>query len=211
MKSTVITIAFVFAFLCGVVGFGLTRNNHPKKLGALAASSETSDSPSQLSSNNQSTGEALGATTDDSNSSISLQSNSGQASSSAEIPGPETFGQYDKYVNDEHALFIDLQKGDGAEAETNKNIAVVYKGWLTNGKLFDQSQIDKVSGKIQAFQFVLGGGSVIQGWDEGLVGMKVGGTRRLVVPPKVGYGSQGHDPIPPNSVMVFDVQLIQVQ
>ena len=101
----------------------------------------------------------------------------------------------------------DIKLGTGAEAVKGKTISVHYTGWLTDGTKFDSS-LD--SGK--PFQFNLGAGMVIKGWDEGVAGMKVGGVRRLIIPPALGYGSQGAGGvIPPNATLVFEVQLLGVQ
>lgn len=101
----------------------------------------------------------------------------------------------------------DLQEGTGAEATAGKNVTVHYTGWLTDGTKFDSS-LD--SG--QPFTFALGSGQVIPGWDQGVEGMKVGGKRRLTIPPQLAYGEQGAPPvIPPNATLVFDVELLNVQ
>lgn len=100
----------------------------------------------------------------------------------------------------------DLVVGSGAEAVSGKRVSVHYTGWLTNGSKFDSS-LDR--GK--PFQFTLGGGQVIQGWDQGVVGMKVGGKRKLTIPAELGYGPRGFPPvIPPNSTLVFEVELLGV-
>jgi FKBP-type peptidyl-prolyl cis-trans isomerase FkpA len=100
----------------------------------------------------------------------------------------------------------DVVSGTGAEAQAGKTVTVHYTGWLPDGTQFDSS---RPSG--HPFQFSLGTGSVIQGWDEGVPGMKVGGQRRLVIPSALGYGENGYPGvIPPNSVLVFDVELISV-
>jgi FKBP-type peptidyl-prolyl cis-trans isomerase len=100
----------------------------------------------------------------------------------------------------------DLNPGTGTTADNGKTVRVHYTGWLENGTKFDSS-LDR--GK--PFQFVLGGGRVIRGWDEGVVGMRVGGKRRLVIPPALGYGSRGVPPvIPPDSTLVFEVELLEV-
>src|SRR6187200_1797109 len=79
-----------------------------------------------------------------------------------------------------------LKVGDGSEAKAGQKVRVHYTGWLTNGKKFDSS-LDRG----QPFEFTLGAGQVIQGWDQGVAGMKVGGRRRIVIPPDLGYGKHG--------------------
>ncbi len=97
--------------------------------------------------------------------------------------------------------------GTGAVAAAGKNVQVQYTGWLTDGSKFDSS-LDRNA----PFPFVLGQGEVIRGWDEGVAGMKVGGTRTLVIPPEMGYGSSGSPPdIPANAVLVFRVKLLGVR
>jgi FKBP-type peptidyl-prolyl cis-trans isomerase len=103
--------------------------------------------------------------------------------------------------------YWDLKIGTGALAGASKQIKVHYTGWLLNGKKFDSS-LD--SGK--PFEFELGTGQVIQGWDQGIVGMKVGGKRQLRIPPALGYGQQGAgSDIPPNATLIFDVELLGVK
>ena len=100
----------------------------------------------------------------------------------------------------------DLVVGTGAEAKKGQTVSVHYTGWLTDGKKFDSS---KDHGR--PFSFALGRGQVIQGWDDGVAGMKVGGKRKLTVPPELGYGAQGFPgAIPPNSTLVFEVELLGV-
>ena len=96
--------------------------------------------------------------------------------------------------------------GDGAEARAGQTVSVHYTGTLTDGTKFDSSR-----DRGQPLQFGLGSGQVIKGWDEGVAGMKVGGRRRLVIPPDLGYGSRGVGPIPPNSTLVFDVELMGIR
>lgn len=142
-------------------------------------------------------------------------SSNGSSSSSGSRPAsspfdPATFAQYDKYKPDKAALFGEVQAGTGAELTANKKAAVYYKGWLTDGRLFDESKPDS-SGKMQPFVFTLGAHQVIPGWEQALAGMKVGGVRLLIVPPEVGYGATGQNPIPPNAVLIFQVQLVAVE
>jgi FKBP-type peptidyl-prolyl cis-trans isomerase len=99
----------------------------------------------------------------------------------------------------------DLEIGSGAEAVAGQTVSVNYRGSLTNGKEFDSSY-----GR-GPFSFRLGGGQVIKGWDEGVAGMKVGGKRRLVIPPDLGYGSRGAGGvIPPDATLIFEVELLRV-
>lgn len=138
------------------------------------------------------------------------QTGSGKSGSSNGGIDPTKFGEYDKYKDSPSALYADVQQGTGKELGANMRAAVFYKGWLTNGSLFDQSQASS-DGKIQPFVFQMGVGQVIPGWEQSMAGMKVGGTRLLIIPPAVGYGSQGQGPIPPSAVLVFLVQLVDAQ
>jgi hypothetical protein len=135
------------------------------------------------------------------------QSNSSGGSNTPAVPGPDTFKQYDQYKDGKHAMFGEIKVGTGKELAVNMQAAVFYKGWLTDGTLFDQSRLD-ADAKLQPFVLTIGEHKVITGWEEGLVGMKVGGVRRIIVPPAVGYGTKGQAPIPGNAVLVFDVQLM---
>ncbi|CAI8162603.1 MAG: FK506-binding protein [Synechococcus sp. CC9902] len=101
----------------------------------------------------------------------------------------------------------ELNLGDGAEAAAGQTVVVHYRGTLENGKQFDASY-DRVT----PFSFPLGAGRVIKGWDEGVVGMKVGGKRKLVIPPDLAYGSRGAGGvIPPNATLTFEVELLDVK
>jgi FKBP-type peptidyl-prolyl cis-trans isomerase FkpA len=103
--------------------------------------------------------------------------------------------------------YWDIKQGNGAEAKPGNKVTVHYTGWLKNGVKFDSS-IDRH----KPFEFELGAGTVIKGWDEGVAGMKVGGKRQLRIPPKLGYGKEGAGAlIPPNSTLIFDIELLQVQ
>jgi len=100
----------------------------------------------------------------------------------------------------------DLQEGTGAAATKGKRVTVHYVGTLTNGSKFDSSR-----DRGQGFTFNLGGGEVIRGWDEGVEGMKVGGLRKLTIPPELGYGERGFPPvIPARATLVFEVELLSV-
>ena len=102
--------------------------------------------------------------------------------------------------------YEDVKVGTGDTAEAGKAVTVHYTGWLTNGTKFDSSK-----DRGQPFDFPLGGGRVIRGWDEGVQGMKVGGVRKLTIPPELGYGARGAGGvIPPNATLVFEVELLKV-
>ena len=101
----------------------------------------------------------------------------------------------------------DLEEGNGAVAEKGRTVSVHYTGWLTDGRKFDSSK-----DRGQPFDFPLGAGHVIRGWDEGVVGMREGGRRKLTIPPEMGYGARGAGGvIPPNATLVFEVELLKVK
>jgi FKBP-type peptidyl-prolyl cis-trans isomerase len=103
-------------------------------------------------------------------------------------------------------LIEDLKLGTGAEAKAGNQVSVHYVGTLTNGTKFDSSR-----DRGKHFEFKLGAGQVIKGWDQGVVGMKVGGLRKLTIPPSLGYGARGAGGvIPPNATLIFEVELLGV-
>lgn len=134
---------------------------------------------------------------------------------SAVVGAPETL-TYDPSLNVDLAMMArtesglywkDLTEGTGAEAVRGSTAVVEYSGWLANGNLFDSS---KNSGR--PFSFTLGKRQVIDGWDEGVAGMRVGGKRLLVIPPQLGYGASGAGArIPGNATLVFEVELVEVR
>lgn len=131
----------------------------------------------------------------------------GDDSGNGESSGSDEAGCETEPVTLDSGLIIeDLECGDGEEASSGDFISVHYTGTLEDGTKFDSS-LDRD----QPFQFNLGAGQVIEGWDEGVVGMKVGGKRKLTIPPELGYGEAGAGGvIPPNATLIFEIELLEV-
>jgi FKBP-type peptidyl-prolyl cis-trans isomerase FkpA len=141
-----------------------------------------------------------------------LLATEGLAQSPAPQPSPPGVSKLD--ATPKELQKIDVKQGSGVEAVKGKSVVVHYTGWL-----FDPSKPDRKGSKFDSsvdrkepFGFPLGGGRVIKGWDEGVAGMKVGGTRTLIIPPAMAYGERGAGGvIPPNATLIFDVELIEVK
>jgi FKBP-type peptidyl-prolyl cis-trans isomerase len=119
----------------------------------------------------------------------------------------EQAGSNSEVTTESGLKYVDLAVGTGREATAGNLVTVHYTGWLTNGTKFDSS-VDRRD----PFSFPIGSGKVIRGWDEGVAGMKVGGKRKLTIPPQLGYGARGAGGvIPPNATLVFDVELLEVK
>jgi peptidylprolyl isomerase len=107
--------------------------------------------------------------------------------------------------------YVDEKVGSGPQPKAGQTVSVNYTGRLTNDKVFDSS-VDPKFGHVEPLQFRVGVGQVIEGWDEGLLTMKVGGKRKLIIPPDLGYGREGAgSDIPPNATLIFDVELMAVR
>ena len=107
-------------------------------------------------------------------------------------------------MTDSGLKFEDTTVGGGANASQGQTVSVHYTGWLENGTKFDSSK-----DRNEPFEFKLGAGQVIRGWDEGVAGMKIGGVRRLTIPPQLGYGDRGAGGvIPPKATLIFEVELL---
>jgi len=103
--------------------------------------------------------------------------------------------------------YVELKEGAGTEAKPGDRVSVHYTGWLKDGTKFDSSLDRK-----EAFEFPLGAGKVIKGWDEGVAGMKVGGKRKLIIPSELGYGKRGAGGvIPPDAELTFEVELLEIR
>ena len=125
------------------------------------------------------------------------------------LQGPGTvFGADPEPVKTFSGLqYVDLVMGDGREAHVGETAFVHYTGWLEDGTKFDSS-VDRG----EPFSFRLGAGRVIKGWDEGVVGMRIGTKRKLIIPPHLGYGSRGAGRIiPPNATLIFEVELLDLR
>ena len=96
--------------------------------------------------------------------------------------------------------YEDVTQGTGEPATAGQSVSVAYTGWLTNGTQFDSGE----------FPFLLGANEVVPGFDEGVTGMRVGGVRRIIIPPELGYGNRGSGPVPPNAIMIFRIELLSI-
>jgi len=113
----------------------------------------------------------------------------------------------DKEIMNGELIIEDLKVGEGSEVVKYNIVTVNYTGWLTDGTKFDSS----LNPGRSPFRFTVGGGQVIKGWDEGLIGMKVGGKRKLTIPPSMGYGNQDMGVIPSNSTLIFEIDLLIIE
>lgn len=108
-------------------------------------------------------------------------------------------------------IYEELTVGEGNEAKAGDFVSVHYTGWLQNADGSEGQKFDSSVDRDEPFEFPLGAGHVIQGWDEGVLGMKIGGKRRLIVPSDLGYGPRGAGGvIPPNATLIFDVELLEI-
>ena len=113
----------------------------------------------------------------------------------------------DKEAMNGELIIEDLKVGEGSEVVKYNIVTVNYTGWLTDGTKFDSS----LNPGRSPFRFTVGGGQVIKGWDEGIIGMKAGGKRKLTIPPSMGYGNQDMGVIPSNSTLIFEIDLLIIE
>jgi len=121
------------------------------------------------------------------------------SSSTPQTPAPSSQG----HRTPSGLIIQDTAEGKGQAAQTGDTVYVHYTGKLADGTVFDSSYP-----RLEPFKFQLGAGEVIAGWDEGIVGLKPGGKRKLIIPPNLGYRESGSGPIPPNATLYFDVELV---
>lgn len=192
----------------GGIGFAVWRasTTHPKKTTKTnsVTSTPTLAGESSLSVGNNN---GLGAGVEGQAQSLGQQSDQSQ-SNKTEQSKTEDFTQYEKYKDAKSALFGEIKAGTGNEVKAKSKVSIYYVGKLTSGIVFDQSRAEKEGEQPKSFDFTIGANQVIPGMEQGLVGMKAGGTRRIIIPPAVGYGDKGYGPVPANAVMIFDVQLL---
>lgn len=120
---------------------------------------------------------------------------------------PQDVDEGDYAETENGVKYFDFELGDGTEVEEGQQVSVHYTGWLEDGTMFDSSLING-----QPLTLALGAGQVIAGWEEGLVGMKVGGQRQLVIPPELAYGADGAGGvIPPNAILIFEIEVVEAQ
>jgi peptidylprolyl isomerase len=119
---------------------------------------------------------------------------------------PTSVDEADYTTTESGLKYFDFEVGDGPSPAVGQTVSVHYTGWLEDGTMFDSSL-----SRGQPIEFSIGTGQVIPGWDEGVASMKVGGKRQLVIPPELAYGEPGRGPIPPNAILIFEVELVDVQ
>jgi peptidylprolyl isomerase len=186
-----IWISLGFILFCGVLLIGSLFLGNPQPSDAIAAEATT---PVEIAQAETSEPEMTEATTPE----ATTAPEAAAEATAAEATEPEV-------ITTESGLqYIDLVEGDGKVATDGQIVFVHYTGTLENGKKFDSSR-----DRGQPFSFVLGQGRVIRGWDEGIVGMKVGGQRKLIIPSDLAYGERGvRGVIPRNATLIFDVELL---
>ncbi|GAC1399523.1 MAG: hypothetical protein NVSMB49_09970 [Ktedonobacteraceae bacterium] len=204
------SIAAVILILLGIFGVtqyqAYTNHQHDLSVAATGTSVAKADARSTAQVNASATAGVQASAT--SVAQAVSTAYAGSPTPSAGLATPPTVTQAAKKLPDGLQI-IDIKVGSGAEAKAGSTVTVEYTGWLqSTGKKFDSS-FDHGG---QPFAVTpLGQAQVIPGWNEGLVGVKVGGTRRLIIPPALGYGAQANGPIPANSVLIFDITVVAVK
>lgn len=197
-------VGIVLALLISIVGYGVWKSRTKMSARSQTSQAETSnDTSDSLLNVKDGSGVPIG---DSSGNSIGLQTDLGQQKSQS-----NNFSEYEKYKDEKNSLYADIEVGSGKTVDQTSKVALLYKGYLTDGTLVDESKPAQTGGKIVPLQFKMGAGQVIPGIETGTYGMKLNGKRRIIIPPKSAYGDHSYGPIPPNSVLVFDVELVHVE
>ncbi len=206
-KEKIIAWVLGLVMVCGLIGVGFIVWNASKPKTATKQTTVKKTSTSTASGGSLSVGDNSGIGAGLSGGSDVL----GKAESvdaGAQKQKQEDFSQYDKYKDAKSALVGEISKGTGAEVKNGSAVGIYYIGRLTSGAVFDNQWPAKAGDKPKPFEFAIGTDKIIAGLQQGMVGMKVGGKRRIIVPPAVGYGDKGQGSIPPTSVLIFDVELL---
>jgi FKBP-type peptidyl-prolyl cis-trans isomerase len=207
MKIKILYLSFVFVSLLAATGVLYYTKFMPKD--SVSDNSEITTSKSK-STNNQNTTNNQPVVAQQPQGQLQVQGDTNQQQQQENrFPLPSEFGVYNQYESAESPLYIDTLVGSGQEAQQGDKVAMLYKGYLTTGELFDQSRVNEEN-KLEPFIFTIGSGQVITGWEYTIAGMKVGGQRRLIIPSQYGYGPTGQGPIPANATLVFDVELVAI-
>jgi FKBP-type peptidyl-prolyl cis-trans isomerase FkpA len=220
-KWTIVLIvsAVVVVTASAFIGWKIVTKNNSLQASTTEVAGAVSLNPSQSASESislepkaaeQKNPNALSVDDSQSNSTNLGSGNKQQATSASGSASKEDFSQFEQYKDKNEIFFGDIVKGTGAEAVKDAQLAVTYKGYLTNGQVFDQSRPAN-NGQLQPLLFTLGGGQLIPGFEQGVAGMKVGGVRRVIIPPSLGYGANAQGSIPANSVLIFDITLTAAQ
>lgn len=213
-KETIIAsiIGVSMVLVIGGVGFAMWRAAQPtnaKK--TLSKTDKKTTSDNSETSLGVGDGSGLGGGIDLGQGGGQGQSMGGSGEANSESTKKPKFTEYEKYKQEKSALFADLAKGTGPDVKVNSKVAIYYKGYLLNGEVFDNQWPATPKDTPKPFEFQIGSKQIIPGLQQGLVGMMVGGKRLVIVPPAVGYGEKGYGSIPPDSVLVFEVELLKVE
>jgi FKBP-type peptidyl-prolyl cis-trans isomerase len=201
MRSTVAALGAALMILA----LGSCKQSSSSSGGAAGASATTTTGGSSAATTSGSSMSAGGASAGGASATAPAAGAASTAGAAAAVPGAATNGAQ-QVTTPSGLKYTDLKVGDGTVAENGMVASVHYTGWLNDGTKFDSS-LDRGT----PFSFKIGSGQVIRGWDEGVKGMRVGGKRKLVIPPDLGYGDRGAGGvIPPNAWLVFDVELVEL-
>lgn len=210
----VVNIVIVAVVVCLIFDKDETNNQSASTRGGIVQLNQNKNAGDSISLEPKATQQNDPNTlsvTDSASSSTNLGSGNGQqTNSSSSSAKKEDFSQYEQYKDKNEIFFGEIAVGNGPEAVKDKQLAVTYTGYLTSGQVFDQSRPAN-NGQLQPLLFTLGAGQLIPGFEMGVNGMKVGGVRRVIIPPSLGYGDKAQGDIPANSVLIFDISLTAAQ